>query len=570
MELASHDQEYELDVIDARDPLLVFTEDGRRVPATSSLAPEPVWLLYRRGPTDGGNPVDLHVDGDLLDAYDVPAPYGWLGWTLRRADLRQVSELRLGDGMRRRVKGARRAQLQLAQPLSGVTSLAGAPVVATTPLLTLPTESGVTTEWSIRIRRPGAGQRYPPKPRSSPTTRSSTHGGICPDHSSANTKSPSAAPSAADCPAPSSWPRASRPPQTPPGERLEPTDWNRPTVRASTRLHGLTVTPAMALLGSKETSADLQVEGRSGTTRVRMTPAHMAVQRLGGDTRTDWSLQPIRLDTETIGDGELLVRLPRAVDAQLIVRAAGSEIQTVTSGATYGQPLARFRLAAIADTVGTLGVAQLDVRLDGQDFPVARCTPRRLASAVRVEHDRLVLDDGVRAEGLVAGLYRVFAPWQPPHVVDINLDLVSDPLPSEVTATGPLVALLRIEDPWLPADWPDWPGRTTPSTSPASSWKPTGEDSAAEALSGYLAGSGDLPDRPDVAPLLFELYPRADGVRGRGVAVNVRGTAAILRKASRRRLRGPYQDPVLRRPAGCPTGALRSDRRTARKLRQRG
>lgn len=527
VELAADDQEHEIEVVDPRDPLLVFTDDGRRVPAPASLPPEPAWLLYPHE-TDTGVPLELHVTGDLHDLGDVPAPYGWLGWTLHRVDLRQVAELRLGDGAPRRVKGARRAQLHLDPPLPGVCSLAGVPVVTAAPKLTLPTEPGVTTEWSIRIRRPGSDQ---------PVTEVVT---VVRD----TTVDP--------------WHRLPRPlvgtyevtVRGPLGRGLSRTlelveglnarcnpSWREiradglepATVRASASLHGLTVTPTVAQLGPKDIAAEVQIDGPTGSATVRMTPAHMAVQRLGGNGRGDWSLQPLRLDTETVGAGELLVRLPEVAEAQLVVKAAGRELQTVVSGFTYGQPLARFSLAAIADTVGVHGIAQLDVRVDGQELPVARCTPRRLASSVQLDRDRLVLVDGVHAEGLVAGLYRVYAPWRPPYVVPFNQDLVSDSLPEEVTTAGPLVALLRIEDPWVPAEWPDWPAGDNVFDIGDREWKPSGEDTADDAVSGYLAGAGDLPDRPDIAPLLIELYHRADGLRGR-VTCDVRGLSATLRR----------------------------------------
>ncbi len=529
VELAGYDQEYELDLVDPRDPLLVFTADGRRMPATSGLPPEPVWLLYPQE-SDGGGPLELRVEGDLLDTYEVPAPYGWLGWTLLRADLRQVTQLRLGDGTPRRVKGARRAQLQLAPPLPGVSSLAGAPVIGTAPQLVLPTDRGVTTEWSIRIRRPGSGQQLhteslsvnddttidPWRDLDRPlvgayeiTVRGPLGRGLSRTLEFAEGLSAVAHPG---------W-RAIT------ADGLEPA-----TVGARATLPGLSVTSAAIHLSSTETTAELQLDSISGGTTVRVTPAHMAVQRLDGGSRAEWSLQPLRLDTETIGQGELLVRLPRVTDARLIVRSAGRELQTVVSGATYGQPMARFRLADIADTVCAHGLAQLDVRLDGQDFPVARCTPRRLANSVSVEDDRLVLVDGVRAEGLTAGLYQVYAPWQPPYITHLTADLVSDPLPTQVTTVGPLVVLLRIEDPWVPADWPDWPGRENAHDIADLTWEATGQDPAGEALSAYLAGTGDLPDRPDLAPLLFSLYPRAEEIRARGVTVDVRGTAVLLRR----------------------------------------
>ncbi|PZG01159.1 hypothetical protein C1I93_00120 [Micromonospora endophytica] len=528
VEPAGYDQEYELDVVDPRDPLLVFTADGRRVPATSGLPPEPVWLLYPQV-GEGGGPLELRCEGDLLDTYDVPAPYGWLGWTLRHVDLREVSHLRLGDGTPRRVKGARRAQLQLAQPLPGVSSLAGAPVVATAPRLNLPTDPGVTTEWSVRIRRPGSGQllhaeslsvghdtavdpwRHLVRPLVGAyeiTVRGPLGRGLVRTLEFAEGLSARSNPS---------WREVT-------ADGLEPV-----TVRADTTLPGLSVMPALTELGPADTAVELQLDSLAGAATVRVMPAHMAIQRLGGGSRGEWSLQPLRLDTETIGEGELLVRLPRAADARLIVRSGGRELQTVPSGATYGQPMARFSLAAIADTVGAHGLVQLDVRFDGQDFPAARCVPRRLASTVHIEGGRLVLVDGVRAEGLTAALYRVYAPWERPYLVHLGVNMVSDPLPTRVTTAGPLVALLRIEDPWLPSDWPEWPGRDNAFELAELKWQPAGQDPAGEAVSAYLAGVGALPERPEIAPLLFDLYPRADDLRARGVTANVRGAAGLLR-----------------------------------------
>lgn len=527
VELAVHDQEYEIEVVDQRDPLLVFTDDGRRVPATASLPPEPAWLLYPQK-TDAGTPLELHVTGELRDLGDVPAPYGWLGWTLRRVDLTQVGELRLGNGTPRRVKGARRAQLHLDPPLPGVFSLTGAPVLATAPMLTLPTEPGVPTQWSIRIRRVGSQQLISetvtvtrdttldpwqrlPRPLVGTyevTVRGPLGRGLSRTLELAEGLNARSNPS---------W-REMR------IDGLEPA-----TVRATPSLHHLTVTPTEVRLETQNIAAELQLHSPAGAATVRVTPPHMAVQRLDGGTRADWSLQPLRLDSETIGEGELLVRLPRAVDAELVVKAAGRELQTVPTGATYGQPLARFSLAAIADTVGVHGVAQLDVRVDGQDVPVARCTPRRLASSVLVQGDRLHLVDGVYADGLVAGLYQVYAPWRPPYLVPLRRDLVSDPLPPEVTAAGPLVALLRVEDPWVPAEWPDWPGTDNAFDIADREWKPSGDDNAEDAVSGYLAGLDDLPDRPDIAPLLIDLYHRADDLRGR-VTRDVRGACAGLRR----------------------------------------
>lgn len=534
VELATQEQEYEIDVVDPRDPLLVFTDEGRRLPATAGLPPEPVWLFYPQQ-TDGGALLKLDVVGELRDLGDVPAPYGWLGWTLRRVDLAGVSELRLGNGVPRRVKGARRAQLHLHPPLPDVHSLSGVPVVAAAPRLTLPTEPGVTTVWSIRVRRAGSDQEvsetvaitgdttvdpWQRLPRPLVGTYEVTVRGPLGRGLSRTVELAEGLNAWSD----PSW-RQMRP------DGLEPA-----TVRASANRADLAVAPAAVPLGPKDTVAEVQVESPAGSAILRVTPSHMAVQRLRGDDRPGWSRQPLRLDSETVGDGELLVRLPTATHAELVVKSGGRELQTVATAATYGQPLARFALAAVADTVGAHRVAQLDVRIDGQDFPVASCAPRRLAASVHIDDDRLVLVDGVRVEGLVAGLYRVYAPWRPPHVVSIKPDSTSEPLPTEITDAGPLVALLRIEDPWVPAEWPDWPGQENAFDIVDRDWKPGGVATAEEALSGYLAGVAELPDRPDIAPLVIDLYHRADGLRGR-VARDVHDIAAVLRRYPAQALR---------------------------------
>ncbi|MBO4209122.1 hypothetical protein [Micromonospora echinofusca] len=507
----------------------MFTDDGRRVPATASLPPEPVWLLHPHQ-TQTGAPLELHVTGDVPDESEVPTPYGWLGWTLRRIDLTQVTELRLGDGTPRRVKGARRAQLHLDPPLPGTCSLTGAPVVATPPRLTLPTDPGVVTGWSVRIRRSGSGFDQ----QTSAMIRITHDTTIDPWHQLPR-------------PLVGSYEVTVRGPlgrglsrtlelaeglhthANPPWRAIRTDGLEPATVHASTHLPGLTVTPTQVPLGPKDTTAEIQVHSPAGSATVRVTPAHMAVQRLDGNSRADWSLQPLRLDSETIGAGELLIRLPGAASAQLVVKAAGRERQTVTSGATYGQPLARFPLAAIADTVTTHTIAQLDVRVDGQDFPVAHCAPQRLATSVHIDGDRLTLVDALPTDSLVAGLYQVYAPWRPPHVVTIHHDLTSDPLPADITTAGPLVAHLRIEDPWVPADRPDWPGPDNTFDITDREWKPRGHDTGEDTLSGHLAGVGDLPTDPDIAPLLIDLYHRADDLRGK-VTTDVRGTCAVLRR----------------------------------------
>ncbi|WFE28352.1 hypothetical protein O7623_03825 [Solwaraspora sp. WMMD791] len=539
VELAAIEREFELDLIDPREPMLIFTDEGRRVPLTASLPPEPVWILHAA--RDGnGQPVTLHIDraaaastgaggADPAADGDLPVPYGWFGWTLRRVDLGQVTGLRLADGPARRVGTARRAQLRLSPPLPDVVSVAGTPVYGAAPLLTLPTEAGVATEWSIRVRRPGSAELLTgtsvritddtvtdpweqlPRPLVGSyeiTVRGPLGRGLSRTIDLAEGLTVAGHPV---------W------------RELRPDGLAPATVRLGAAASALRVDPPLTRLDPTQTSADVQLTAAGHTTTVRVTPPHMAAQWVSAGRTTPWSLQPLRLDTETVGDGELLVRLPAAVDADLVVTSGGQQRQTVASRATYGQPLARFPLAAIADTVRVCGSAQLAVRLSGQQFPVARCLPRQLAGTVHLKDDQLVLGDASPVNGLTAGVYQVLAPWRPPHVTAIGTDLASEPLPADLTRTGPLAVLLRVDDPWLPEPWPDWPGPDNSFTVDGD-WDPPLPDTPDTALSRHLAGLADLPDRPDVAPLILPLYRRAEDLRRHGVTVDVRATAAVLRR----------------------------------------
>ncbi|MFV2018165.1 hypothetical protein [Micromonospora sp. LOL_023] len=540
VELAAIEREFELDLIDPGEPMLIFTDEGRRVPLTSSLPPEPVWILHAA--RDGtGQPVTLHIDRAAAapnagpvgpaadDDQDLPVPYGWLGWTLRRVDLGQVAELRLADGPARRVGSARRAQLRLTPPLSDVVSVASTLVYGTAPALFLPTEAGVATEWSIRVRRPGTAEllavtsvritddtvtdpwRQLPRPLVGAyeiTVRGPLGRGLSRTLDLAEGLAVAVHPV---------W------------RELQPDGLAPASVRIGAASPALRVDPQLTRLDPTQTSADVQLTAVGHTTTVRVTPAHMSAQWVSAGRTTPWSLQPLRLDTETVGDGELLVRLPAAVDADLVVSSAGQHRQTLASRATYGQPLARFPLAAIADTVRVCGSAQLAVRLGGQQFPVARCLPRQLAGTVHLKDDQLVLGDASPVNGLAAGVYQVLAPWRPPHVTAIGADLASEPLPADLTRAGPLAVLLRVDDPWLPEPWPVWPGLDNVFTVNGD-WDPPLPDTPDTALSRHLAGLADVPDRPDVAPLIIPLYRRAEGLRRHGVTVAVREAVAVLRR----------------------------------------
>ncbi|MDZ5447520.1 hypothetical protein U2F26_33260 [Micromonospora sp. 4G57] len=146
----------------------------------------------------------------------------------------------------------------------------------------------------------------------------------------------------------------------------------------------------------------------------------------------------------------------------------------------------------------------------------------------------LVVEGGVVAEGLTAGIYLPSAPWREPHVVAVGDGFRTPPLPDVVTSAGNLVVHLRIEDPWIPQEWPRWPEASNTFIIRGREWRDIGGDSDEAALSRYLASAGPLPNSSGVIKLAFDLYQRADDVKGFGIHGDLRAVAATLLTADPR------------------------------------
>jgi hypothetical protein len=134
------------------------------------------------------------------------------------------------------------------------------------------------------------------------------------------------------------------------------------------------------------------------------------------------------------------------------------------------------------------------------------------------------LSGGRAIDGLSAGCYQVYAPWRAPEVVGVGPDMTTPPLPERLRRGGPLVVLLRIDDPWLPAPWPPWPGHENSFELAGGSWSADEPHVDETQLSGVLAGDGNRPGAGAV-PFAGLLYLRADDVK-RHVHPDVRQLSA--------------------------------------------
>ncbi|HSZ30689.1 MAG TPA: hypothetical protein VK784_13165 [Pseudonocardiaceae bacterium] len=527
--LTTTGQEWEIDLVNRDDPLLVFTEDGRHIPPKAALPPEPVWLLHPDVMELAGT--DVEVRGEHTDLGAVPVPYGWAGWQLHRFGLGVGSAVRLGTAPWRSVQGARRARLESLVPVPGARTIDNEAVLSARPRLELPAERSVATAWSVRIRRPEVSTalvaldviidsdssidpwRGLVGPLVGPyelTVRGPLGRGLRRTVVIVEGLGTTAVPR---------W------------RELRWGGLSPAIVTATLGVAGLRLDPPVVRLGTDEATAQFTASGHDHGEVIRVTPPHMAVQRVGRGEYSQWSLRPLRLATESLNEGTLLVHLPAILQANLIVRSGNTDLQTVPSEFTGGQALARFDLGRIADTVRLRGSAQLDVQLETVRYPIARCEPLHLARAITVDEEgRLVLAGSPAIEGLMAGCYQIYAPWRKPEIVEVDSCLRTEPLARHLRFGGPLAVLLRICDPWLPSPWPPWPAREDTFLIAGGVWSADEPHSGETRLSGFLAGANNLVHDATTVPFAGLLYHRADAI-GRYVKADVRRSSAAILSA---------------------------------------
>ena len=144
---------------------------------------------------------------------------------------------------------------------------------------------------------------------------------------------------------------------------------------------------------------------------------------------------------------------------------------------TVRGPLGRWMRRTIFIAAGvpvSFGVSDRARVLDSQ----AGTGTEPLASGAEVSSGQLTIRDCGPADGLAAALYLARAPWRAPVIVPVPGDGVIK-LPADVYEAGPLLVLLRAEDPATVTGWPDWPTgppailtRVPPRASrPAPTWK---------------------------------------------------------------------------------------------------
>ncbi len=474
-----------LPVIDADNPMLVFDEGGRRIPATAPLAPDVVWVVHpETNELVGDGRIDIVVEGQL--------PLGWNGWRLRQVNLRRVRSLGLDglSGTCRPIQGYTQARIGTTPPLRGVTTPYGTPVCTEAPDIWLPAERNARTAWAVEIRRnDGNARAFETFALDEPQTVTEL------------------------------WDRLPRPLlgsfditiRGSLGRSITRTIFIAesldvlftPDVRvfgmdglASAQAElvpaiGAQAHPRVLTFDSTQRTSVVEYRAGSETEPLVVTPPHVQVMHERADEPVAWSASPVRITADTFDEepGVLLVRVPGMTTVpRLRVLASGEVVQEVPSSGRTREGTARFELVRMTGTVAAH--QQVDLVLDAPNRSLlAMVRPRRLATGVEQVGDVLRLRDVVRVDGLTAGLYLLRAPWRAPLTQLVGAD-GSVAVPPELRDAGPLTVALRVDDPWAPSAWPRWPSDAlyTPGIGYL-----TSRDPDETALSKFAAGEADIP-----------------------------------------------------------------------------
>lgn len=444
------DRSQEIDLVDADDPILFFSDEGAPLAGNLPLPGAQVWALYAL-PTGTNEPAFAErIVGDQQ------APLGWSGWHLSLVDLKGTPNLRLTDASPvHSVRNDARVALETISVADHVRA-AGQPVHVARPTLHIP--DGIDAEWHLTVVDVARGATVVDR-----VVESSAD-----VHDTADPFEGLASPVVGQFSVTMRGPLGkgvSRTVAIAEGLAVEVSTALRTFVRgglddARALLSGrdLTIGHQVLDFGADSIEKSTWVSAHSSSLEILVTPPAMAVALAADGVPGRWEHRALAVASEDVARTSLFVRLPRSGSAQVhVVDDAGSRVQILeeSTGSTSGGHQAAFSLREISDTVAKYGSCTIEVG-DERPIRLARIAPRTLAQGALDAPGGVQLTD-FAGGSVAARVWSLFEPWLDPADVSVPTD-GSITVPHRLASCGALAVALRAVDPWVPADPPAYPG----------------------------------------------------------------------------------------------------------------
>ncbi len=448
-------REQEIDLVDAEDPLVLFSDDGDLLASHLPIPAGQVWALFALDPN-----VEPLFQQRITHVQSPPL--GWVGWQLCRVNLVGAESIQLrSESPSHRVRNDARVTLETVTT-APIARSGGLAVHTARPLLHIP--DGIDADWHLTVVETSTGRTVVDH-----VVRSSAqvHDTADPFESlpspvvgrfALSMRGPLGKGMSRDI----AMVEALRIRSSSSFRTFAPGGLQVVTVAVSGP--GIAVDRDTLMFGAQETEKSVIVSGAFGDVEVLIAPVSMAVALVSNDRATQWQFAPISCTTEDLADNDLLVRLPIDGRARATVRSDSQRVLHTLESSTRppsgldaeGGFHARFTLAVLSDTLRAAGAATIVL---GDEAPVRilRIEPRQIASDAEVVNDNVVLH-GFSGGDVAGRVWSVWEPWREPEDLEFDDAGVAE-LPSSLRGVGPIALSLRHQDPWVPVAPPAMPDR---------------------------------------------------------------------------------------------------------------
>jgi hypothetical protein len=500
-----------LRLVNRDDPLLTFSTSGEWIPRRDGLK-DAVWVIYPEG-----NELVDPTTGGLVPLENEGMPAGWLGWKSALVELSSVDCLQLRSneqliGSERQVRKDARPRFQANDPVRGVRSIDGRPVLATRPWVLLPTtRSDPPAQWRVRTRRFGSADLIVDESWNAEEDETA----VDPFD---DAKEPQlglfevvvTGPLGADARlvffiAEGLWAETSRAIRIPEGDGLTPCS-------AEISADALTVSPCGTLdFSSNQIEHAIDISDGVRSEPLTLVPPYTEVRSGDIGSPAPWRVAAQLCAAEDVTqDRFVAVRAPGVgLEEFAFVGDTGDRIQVGTRHRCKPGDVVEISTQQFADTARMHESGRIVARLRADDHivdvTVLLIRPKRLGAGVVLRDTSLDFGASDEVEGLAVRVWSSTAPWRAPDVLHIKEGTAQ--LPPHLIDAGQLRCQLFVDDPWVIVE----PPRHAPADAlrvDQIGWREDG--SAVEVrLARFLAGVGRLHDTVGAVPQAWAALAQA-------------------------------------------------------------